>query len=295
MKVPLVDLRAQYAAIKDEVAAAIQEVLDCQAFILGPQVERLERDIAAYSGVEFAIGVASGSDALLLSLMAVGIGPGDAVITSPYTFFATAGAISRVCAQPVFADIDPETYNIDPMKVAELLEGNGHLRARVKAVIPVHLFGLCADMKPLEEVASRHSLTVIEDAAQAIGAEYSCGPRQAGGMGEARWTGPASSRKAGSMGALGCFSFFPTKNLGAYGDGGMVVTNDPALAEKVRQLRVHGSSKKYHHRLVGCNSRLDAIQAAVLLVKLRHLEEWTEARRERARRYDELFAASGLT
>jgi len=267
--VPLLDLKAQYETIKDEIREAIDRVLESQRFIMGPEVEALEEEVAAYSQTKYGIGVSSGTDALLVSLMAIGVGPGDEVITTPYTFFATAGAIARLCAKPVFVDIDPLTYNINPAKI------EAAITPRTKAIIPVHLYGQMADMDPIMDIAERYGLYVIEDAAQAIGAEY-------------------KGRRAGSIGHLGCFSFFPSKNLGGFGDGGMVVTNDPDLAEKVRVLRVHGAKPKYYHHVVGGNFRLDAIQAAVLRVKLRYLDEWTAARQRNAERYQQLFKETGL-
>jgi len=269
MNVPLLDLKAQYATIKGELDAAVAEVAASQYFILGPRVAACEEAIAAYSRCAHAVGVSSGTDALLIALMAEGIGPGDEVVTTPYTFFATAGSIARVGATPVFVDIDPVTYNIAPA----LIEAK--ITARTRAVIPVHLYGQMADMDPIMELARRRKLVVIEDAAQAIGAEY-------------------KGRRAGSIGDYGCFSFFPSKNLGCFGDGGMVVTNDPARAEKLSVLRAHGSKPKYYHKLVGGNFRLDALQAAVVSVKLPHLDGWTAARQRNAARYDELFEAAGL-
>ena len=269
MRIPLLDLKAQYAAIKDEVKKALDDVLESQHFILGPKVEELEKNIAAYSQTLCAVGVSSGTDALLVSLMALGIGPGDEVITTPFTFFSTAGVISRLCARPVFVDIDPVTYNIDPAKIERAIT------RKTKAVIPIHLFGQCADMDPILEIAKKHSLHVIEDAAQSIGAEY-------------------RGRKAGSMGDLGIFSFFPSKNLGGIGDGGMVVMNDKGLYEKIKMLRVHGMGPKYYHRTVGGNFRLDAIQAAVLNVKLKYLDVWSQGRRDIAHDYDQKFQKVGL-
>jgi len=269
MAIPLVDLKAQYKTIKSEIDEAIREVLESQVFILGPKVKELEEKIADYCDVKYGIAVASGSDAILLSLMAIGIKHGDEVITTPFTFFATAGSISRLGAKPAFVDIDPRTYNINP----ELIEEK--ITSKTKAIIPVHLYGQCADMDPILEIAKEHNLYVIEDAAQAIGARY-------------------KDRKAGSMGHLGCLSFFPTKNLGGYGDGGMVLTNDQELAEKVSILRTHGSKPKYYHPMIGCNSRLDAIQSAVLLAKFKYLDEWNEARRRNAKVYDFLFADMGI-
>jgi dTDP-4-amino-4,6-dideoxygalactose transaminase len=269
MKVPFLDLKAQYQRIKPEIDQAIAEVVSEQYFILGPKVEALENAIAAYSQVRHAIGVASGSDALMLALLASGVGPGDEVITTPFTFFATAGSISHTGARPVFVDIDPQTYNLDPAKI------EAHITVKTKAIIPVHLFGQCADMEPINTIAKRHNLKVIEDAAQAIGADY------------IKDSLPAV--RAGSIGDMGCFSFYPSKNLGAFGDGGMVTTDDDELARRLRLLRVHGAAAKYQYQLIGVNSRLDALQAAVLLVKLRYLEEWTEKRRENAAYYNKLF------
>jgi len=266
MKVPFLDLVPQFSSIEEEIKSALNEVFKTQQFILGPQVEALEQTIAQYCQTRYAIGVASGSDALLLSLMALGIGPGDEVLLPPFTFFATAGVVSRLGAAPVFVDIDPETYNIDPYKI------EAKITSKTKAIIPVHLYGQCADMDPLLQIAKAKQLFVIEDAAQALGAEY--------------WPPLRSdAQRAGQIGDLGCFSFFPTKNLGAFGDAGMVVTNNPTWAEKIRILRVHGSQPKYFHKWIGINSRLDAIQAAILLVKFRHLEKWTEGRQKNAERY----------
>jgi dTDP-4-amino-4,6-dideoxygalactose transaminase len=270
MKVPFFDLRPQFISIEREIKSALDEVFKSQQFILGPQVEALEKAIAHYCGTQYAIGVASGSDALLLSLMALGIGNGDEVILPPFTFFATAGSVSRVGATPVFVDIDENTYNIDPSQI-EL-----KITSRTKAIIPVHLFGQCADMDPILQMSRTKGIFVIEDAAQALGAEYRRDPNSNG------W-------RAGQMGDIGCFSFYPTKNLGAFGDGGMLVTNDAHWAEKMRLLRVHGSQPKYFHKWIGINSRLDSIQAAILLVKLRHLETWTEGRRKKAEQYQSLF------
>ena len=277
MKVPLLDLKAQYETIREEILPALQAILESQHFILGPEVASLEKKVAAYSGCSHGIGVSSGSDALLICLMAEGIGPGDEVITTPYTFFATAGAIFRTGAKPVFVDIQPDTYNIDP----NLIEKK--ITPKTRAIIPVHLYGQCADMDPVLEMAKKRDLVVIEDAAQAIGAEY-----------VSQILSPSTICRAGSMGDYGCFSFFPSKNLGGFGDGGMVVTKDPDRAERLKILRVHGSKPKYYHSLVGGNFRLDAIQAAVLSVKLRHLDTWTARRRENAAWYDEAFKSSGL-
>jgi dTDP-4-amino-4,6-dideoxygalactose transaminase len=268
--IPLLDLTAQYATIRDEVGSAIQRVLESQHFILGPEVESLEREVAQYSHCCFAVGVSSGTDALLACLMAIGIESGDEVITTPYTFFATAGSISRLGARPIFVDIDPQTYNIDPKKIDAVVTD------RTKAILPVHLFGQMADMDPIMEIARRRNLFVVEDAAQAIGAEY-------------------KGQRAGSIGDLGCLSFFPSKNLGACGDGGMVTGNNPELVERVRVLRSHGSKPKYFHKIVGGNFRLDAIQAAVLRVKLKYLDDWTAARQQNAAIYRSLFAEFNLS
>ncbi len=275
MKVPFFDLNPQFSSIEEEIKSALDEVFKTQQFILGPKVEALEQTIAHYCQTRYAIGVASGSDALLLSLMVLGIGKGDEVILPPFTFFATAGAVSRLGATPVFVDIDPDTYNIDPFKIEE------KITSRTKAIIPVHLFGQCADMDPLLNLARAKNLFVIEDAAQALGAEYRPHPNSIG-------------RKAGQMGDLGCFSFYPTKNLGAFGDAGMVVTHNADWAEKIRLLRVHGSQPKYFHKWIGINSRLDAIQAAILLVKFRYLEKWTEERQRKAKRYGDAVSRSPL-
>jgi dTDP-4-amino-4,6-dideoxygalactose transaminase len=269
MNVPLLDLKAQYRSIKAEVDAAVAEVLESQYFILGPKVEQCEKAIARYSQCSHAIGVSSGTDALLACLMAEDIGPGDEVITTPYTFFATAGAVARLGATPVFVDIDPISYNLDPSQL------EAKVTKRTRAIIPVHLYGQMVDMDAMMWVADKHGLVVIEDAAQAIGAEH-------------------KGRRAGSIGHYGCFSFFPSKNLGAAGDGGMVVTNDAQRADKLICLRAHGSKPKYHHKIVGGNFRLDSIQAAVVSAKLPHLDGWTAARQRNAERYGKLFAASGL-
>ena len=265
MKVPMLDLKAQYATIKDEMIAAMQGVLESQYFILGPEVKELEQKIADYSECAAAVGVSSGTDALMAALMCLGIGSGDEVITTPYTFFATAGSISRVGAKPVFVDIEPETFNIDPTKIEAAITD------KTKAILPVHLFGQVAEMDPIMAIAADHGLSVIEDAAQAIGATY-------------------RGRKAGSFGTMGCFSFFPSKNLGCNGDGGMVVTQDGELADKLVQCRNHGSKPKYYHKWVGGNFRLDTMHAAGLLVKLPHLEDWSAKRRANAAKYDSLFA-----
>jgi dTDP-4-amino-4,6-dideoxygalactose transaminase len=267
--VPLLDLKAQYATIREELREAIDRVAESQHFILGPEVEGLEAEVASYSQCEYGIGVSSGSDALLVTLMAINLKPGDEVITTPYTFFATAGAVSRLGAKPVFVDIDPLTYNIDPAQI------EAAITERTRAIIPVHLYGQMTGMDPIMEIASRHNLYVIEDAAQAIGAEE-------------------NGRRAGSIGHFGCFSFFPSKNLGGFGDGGMVTTNDPKLADMVKLLRNHGYRPKYYNKVVGGNFRLDAIQAAVLRVKLKYLDAWTAARQRNAAHYRDLFNEAGL-
>ena len=274
MRVPLLDLKRQYRAIQPEIDAAIARVVGSGQYILGPEVEAFEREVAHYLGAEHAIGVASGTDALWLALKAVGVGPGDKVIVPGFTFGATASAVCNTGAEPVFVDIDPKTFNIDPEHVRDTLESHPELQERVKAIIPVHLYGQPADMDEILLIAREYDLFVIEDAAQAIGAEY-------------------KGKKVGTLGHLGCFSFFPTKNLGAYGDGGLVTTNDEELADRVRLLRVHGARPKYYHHVVGTNSRLDALQAAILRVKLPHLEGWTRARQEHAAYYDERLAGLG--
>jgi dTDP-4-amino-4,6-dideoxygalactose transaminase len=261
-QIPLLDLQAQHRTIRDEVVATVTRVIDSQKFILGEDVKALEREIAVYCQTSHAIGCASGSDALFLALLASEIGPGDKVLTTPYTFFATVGAICRVGATPVFADIEQDTFNLDMDEVARVLDEH----PEVKAVIPVHLFGACADMDALRALAAERNLFIIEDAAQSIGSEY-------------------NGKRAGSLGDVGCFSFFPSKNLGAFGDGGILTTNNPALAEKLAALRVHGTKRKYYHDWIGVNSRLDALQAAVLRVKLRYLDEWTAGRQRNADRY----------
>jgi dTDP-4-amino-4,6-dideoxygalactose transaminase len=265
MQVPLLDLKAQYAKLRDEVRPAIDEVLDSQICIGGPKVEALEKAVAAYSDCQFAVGASSGTDAILNALMSLGLGTGDEVITTPYTFFATGGCIARLGAKPVFVDIDPRTYNIDPKLVAKAVT------KKTKAILPVHLYGQMADLDPILAVAREAKLAVIEDAAQSIGSTY-------------------RGKKAGSVGTCGCFSFFPSKNLGGVGDGGMVVTNDPALAERVAVMRNHGSKPKYYHKFIGGNFRLDPLQAAVLLVKLKYLPAWHEGRRKNAAYYDQKFA-----
>src|SRR6266542_5684374 len=270
MKVPLLDLQAQYATIRDEVRPAVDRVFETQQFVLGPEVEALEAEIARYSQTQFAIGCASGSDALLLALMSCGVSRGDEVITTPFSFFATASAIARLGARPVFVDIDKDTYNINPALVA------GAITDRTKAIMPVHIYGQCAEMDPLIELGQNRGIPIIEDAAQAIGAED-------------------RSRRAGSMGTIGCFSFYPSKNLGGAGDGGMLVTNDQEHAQRLRKLRVHGEERKYFHELVGINSRLDALQASVLRAKMPHLDRWSIARQRNAQQYELMFADAGLT
>jgi dTDP-4-amino-4,6-dideoxygalactose transaminase len=265
MKVPLLDLKAQYASLREEMTPALNAVIESQHFINGPEVKELEERVAEYCDAEAAVGVSSGTDALIVALMALGIGPRDEVITTPYTFFATAGSIWRVGAKPVFVDIEPDSFNIDPNRI------EAAITERTRALMPVHLFGQTAEMDAIAEIASRHDLPVIEDAAQAIGARY-------------------RGRSAGSMGMIGCFSFFPSKNLGGFGDGGMVTTQDPKLGQRLLQCRNHGSSPKYYHAWVGGNFRLDTLQAAALLVKLRHLDAWHAARRGNAARYNELLA-----
>jgi dTDP-4-amino-4,6-dideoxygalactose transaminase len=267
--VPLLDLTAQYRPLRDEMLQALTRVADSQQFILGPEVEAFEREIAAMLEVDHAVGVSSGTDALLAVLMALGIGPGDEVITPTYSFFATAGSVSRVGATPVFVDIDPVTFNIDPAAVERAVT------SRTRAIVPVHLFGLPAEMAPILATATRIGAAVIEDAAQAIGARY-------------------HGRQVGSFGAAACFSFFPSKNLGAFGDAGLVTTNDAALAQEIRRLRNHGADRQYVHARVGGNFRLDALQAAVLRVKRPHLPEWSAARRRNAARYRALFREFGL-
>lgn len=269
MEIPMLDLKAQYETIREEVNDALLRVVESQHFILGPEVSRLEESVAQYSQAKYGVGVSSGTDALLLALMVLGIGPGDEVITTSYTFFATAGAIARLGATPVFVDIDPFTYNIDPTQVSE------KITQHTRAIIPVHLYGQMAEMDLIMEIAQQHGLYVIEDAAQAIGSEY-------------------QGKRAGSIGHMGCFSFFPSKNLGGFGDGGMVVTQDPTINDKLRLYRNHGYKPKYYNAVVGGNFRLDAIQAAVLNVKLQYLDQWTSARQQNADTYRALFAEMNL-
>ncbi|MDT7780313.1 MAG: hypothetical protein QOC99_2825 [Acidobacteriota bacterium] len=269
MQVPLLDLKQQHAALREELREAVGRVLDSQQFILGEDVRLLEAELARYTETKYAVGCGSGSDALLLALLALDVGEGCEVVTTPFTFFATAGAIARTGARPVFADIEPRTYNIDPALMEAVVT------ERTRALMPVYLYGQCADVDEIACVARRHNLPVIEDAAQAIGAQD-------------------KGRQAGSVGATGCFSFYPTKNLGAAGEAGLVTTNDERLAERLRRLRVHGGATEYHHEEVGFNSRLDTLQAAVLRVKLPHLDSWSDARRERADAYTRLLSEAGL-
>jgi dTDP-4-amino-4,6-dideoxygalactose transaminase len=266
--VPLLDLKLQYASIRDDVRAATDALFESQGFILGPVVEAFEKEIAAYVGSKHAVGMSSGTDALLAAMMALGVGPGDDVVTSPYSFFATAGVVARLGATPVFVDIEPVTFNLDPAKL------EAAIGPRTKAIQPVHLYGQCAEMEPILSVARTKGIPVIEDACQSLGAEY-------------------AGRRAGALGTMGCFSFFPSKNLGGFGDGGMVTTDDEELAKLLRALRMHGETTRYHHRMVGGNFRLDALQAAVLRVKLPHLDGWAEARRRNAAELERLFVDAG--
>jgi dTDP-4-amino-4,6-dideoxygalactose transaminase len=270
MKVPLLDLTEQNKALRPEIEAALARVLDTNGFILGDEVKALEGDLARYCGTKYAIGCASGSDALLLALMAVGVGPDDEVITTPYSFFATVSAVTRLGAIPIFADIDPETFNLDVSQVESLIT------EKTKAIQPVHLYGQCADMAALNKVAAKHGVPVVEDAAQAIGAEE-------------------NGTRAGAMSEVGCFSFYPSKNLGGMGDGGFLTTDDDRIARELFALRVHGSEERYYHKWIGLNSRLDGFQGAVLRTKLPHLDEWTDKRKSNADRYRSLFTDAGLT
>jgi dTDP-4-amino-4,6-dideoxygalactose transaminase len=271
MQIPFFDLKAQYASIRSEIREALDKLYDRQQFILGPDVEQLEQAVARYSNAKYAVGVSSGTDALLTALVAIDIKPGDEVITSPYSFFSSASVIARLGAKPVFADVDSDSFNIDPQAIAK------RISSRTKALIPVHLFGQCADMAPILKIAANYGIPVIEDAAQAIGAEY-------------------DGKRAGSMGLMGCFSFYPSKNLGGFGDGGMLVTDDAELAEKLRCLRVHGGKREYYHEMIGGNFRLDAIQAAILNIKLKYLDAWTRKRQENASFYDRaLSLVSGVS
>jgi len=277
VKVPLLDLTTQYQQIKQDVLPVIHSLFESQQFILGSHVEALESKLADYCQSPHAIGVSSGTDALIIAMMASGIDQGDKVITSPYTFFASAGSIARLGATPVFADIDPETYNLSPRCIQDVLEKmNPGDRFRVKAIMPVHLYGQCADMSAITGIAASYGLTVIEDAAQAIGAEY-------------------GGKRAGSLGDYGCFSFFPSKNLGAFGDGGLVTVRDKDNLDTLLKLRVHGSSPKYYHSMIGGNFRLDALQAAIVTIKLKYLDQWTQRRQENAKLYRNLFEQANLT
>ena len=270
MNVPLLDLKTQYAGMKEEILATVEEICDAQYFILGPKVEKFEKEVAEYCGTKYAVGVSSGSDALLIALMVEGVGAGDEVITSPFTFFATAGAIARVGATPVFVDIEPDTFNISPAAI------EAKITEKTKAIIPVHLYGQCADMDQIIALAEKNNLLVIEDGAQAIGSEY-------------------KGKKAGSMGDYGCFSFFPSKNLGGFGDGGAVTTNDIEKYELLKIFRNHGSNPKYYHKYIGGNFRLDALQAGILSIKLKSLDSWSASRAANAEDYRELFAASSIS
>jgi len=283
MQIPLLDLKPQMTALRDEIVRAVTDVIDSTQYILGPVVNDFEKKAADYCRAGYAVGVSSGTDALLASLMGLGIGPGDRVLTTPYSFFATMGSILRVGALPVFADIEPLTMNIDPDKIAEHLEADRRTGRKIKALMPVHLFGQCADMQRIMELAGQYELPVIEDAAQAIGTDC---PFNSGG--QVKW------KRAGSIGIAGCFSFFPSKNLGGIGDGGMVTTNDRAFADRLRSLRNHGAEPKYYHTSVGGNFRLDPVQATVLNIKLKHLEGWHRARRDNAGRYRHFFMEAGL-
>jgi dTDP-4-amino-4,6-dideoxygalactose transaminase len=276
MQVPLLDLKEQYRSLKKEILAVTEAVYESQYFILGERVTALEESIARYCGTSHAVGVSSGSDALIISLMAAGISTGDMVLTTPYSFFATAGAIARLGARPIFADIDPQTFNLSPETLEPVMQRlTVSERKQIKAIIPVHLYGQCADMDPILKFARAHDLVVIEDAAQAIGSEY-------------------HQRRAGSMGTFGCFSFFPSKNLGAFGDGGVVTTNSQEIYHQLQILRGHGSKPKYYHKIIGGNFRLDALQAAIVSVKLSHLDNWTQARQDNAMKYRKLFSQAGL-
>lgn len=286
MQVPLLDLKIQYRAIKNEIDPKIQDICDRQYFILGPDVQSFEEKLAEYCGTRYAVGCASGSDALVLALMAVDVKQDVEVLTTPYTFFATAGAIARMCAVPVFLDIDEKTYNLDPDYLDNWLAGNAEKRddglfnkvsgRRIGAICPVHLYGQTADMKAILEIANRYGLPVVEDAAQSVGSADG-----------------TLNKRAGNMGDVGCFSFFPSKNLGAFGDGGALTTNDEAMAKRLKSLRMHGESTRYYHDEVGFNSRLDALQAAVLEIKLKHLDNWTAGRQANADYYNQAFASAG--
>ena len=280
MKVPLLDLRPPLEELRDEIIEAVTQVIDSTRYIMGPEIDSLEKKIAEYCGTVDAVGVSSGTDALLLSLMVLDVGPGDLVLTSNFSFFATAGVVARLNATPVFVDIDPVTYNIDPEQLRlTLAKMDVGTRKRVKAIIPVHLYGQCADMKEILNIAAEFKIPVIEDSAQAIGAEYEIDGKK---------------RQAGSLSDFGCFSFFPSKNLGGVGDGGIVTVNKPELAEQLRLKRVHGGERKYYHRVIGGNFRLDPIQATVIRVKLPHLNRWHNQRQDNAEYYNKLFAETSL-
>ena len=279
MKVPLLDLKPQLQTIDAELKQAVNDVIDSTRYVLGPRVERLEREIAEYTGARFAVGMSSGTDALLAGLMALNVGAGDLVVTPAYSFFATAGVVARLGATPVFVDNDAKTYNLSPTALHQWFENEPESRRRVKAVIPVHLYGQCADMDAIMDVANGFDVPVIEDAAQSLGAQY---PSRHG------------LKHAGTIGKMGCYSFFPTKNLACIGEGGMIVTDDERLADRLRLLRNHGAQRRYYHSIIGGNFRLDALQAAVLSVKLPHLNKWNESRRTNAAYYDEHFAGTGI-
>jgi dTDP-4-amino-4,6-dideoxygalactose transaminase len=283
MQVPLLDLRKQLGPLRDEIISAVTEVVDSTCYILGPQVEKLENEVAAYCGGGPAIGVASGTDALLAALMAMGVGPGDLVLTTPYSFFATMGCVVRLGARPLFVDIEPDSFNIDPEKIAEVLAADAARTEKIKAILPVHLYGQCADMDRIMAISRQYGIPVLEDAAQAIGA--SCPLVE---NGKVVW------HRAGTMGVAGCFSFFPSKNLGGIGDGGMIIARDSALADLLKIIRVHGGAPKYHHGLIGGNFRLDPVQAVVLSIKLPHLDSWHQARRDNADLYGKLFRQKAL-
>ena len=280
MKVPLLDLRPPLEELHDEIVKAVTQVIDSTCYIMGPEIDGLEKEISAYCGTNDAVGVSSGTDALLLALMVLDVGPGDLVLTSDFSFFATAGVIARLNSTPVFVDIDPQTFNIDPESLRNTLtEMDAQTRKRVKAIIPVHLYGQCADMEAILNISREYNIPVIEDGAQAIGAECEL---------------DGQKKRAGSTGDFGCFSFFPSKNLGGVGDGGIVTVNNPEIAEQLRLKRVHGGERKYYHRVIGGNFRLDPIQAAVIRVKLPHLNEWHKQRQENAEHYNKLFVEKDL-
>ena len=280
MKVPLLDLRPSLEELREEIVEAVTQVIDSTRYIMGPEIDSLEKEISAYCGTNDAVGVSSGTDALLLALMVLDVGPGDLVLTSNFSFFATAGVVARLNATPVFVDIDAQTFNIDPLSLRRALETmDTQTRKRVKAIIPVHLYGQCADMEAILKISREYNIPVIEDAAQAIGAEYEI---------------DGQKRSAGSSGDFGCFSFFPSKNLGGVGDGGIVTVNNSEMADQLRLKRVHGSERKYYHRVIGGNFRLDPIQAAVIRVKLPHLNDWHSQRQDNAKHYNKMFAEKDL-